>query len=170
MKKKPQRQKNRSDATSRPRAPAKVADAESTIIWGGDVESGDFIKVPRTVLALGRYGSESVAKLRPRHIVLLLALAARKYQKKEIRAYWQRLAEDLGVSVDTVRKWGYELRDAGLIRIKNYRRRESGSDRLGTRNDRNGFDIEPFVKEVARAFKVRDKDRRQRRDDNGAAG
>src|SRR4051794_8439545 len=87
----------------------------STVIWGDNLEKGDFLKVPRAMIYVRRYGGDLGVKLQPRHIHFMLALAARKYQKKMIRGYWLHLARDLGVSRHTVRKWAYEIRDLGLL-------------------------------------------------------
>lgn len=99
----------------------------------------------------GGYGDKKLKALQPRHLLLLLALAGRKFKTKPIRAYWQELAEDLGVKVNTVRKWAYELRDYGLITIKQHRGRDPETNRSGIRNERNSFSLEPFVQALRAA-------------------
>ncbi len=152
------------------RAPVGRGTAKSTIIWGAEAEKDDFIKVPRALLRLGRYDPDLMAKLQPRHLLLLLALAARKFRDGEIRVYWEALAEDMGVRPDTVRKWGYELRKLGLLRILQHRRQDPERRRPGIRNDRNGFDLSPFVSALQSAVTVRRKDRQKRHRHNGTGG
>ncbi len=130
---------------------------EVTIIWGEIVEAEDYIKVPRALLRLPRYQTQY--KLKPRHVLLLLSLASRKFKKKTIRVYWEELAEDLGVNKDSVRKWAYELRNWGLLRIAQHRGRDPDKNRVGHRNERNSFDLSPFVEVVDKAYRLRRKDR-----------
>lgn len=138
----------------------------STVVWGEGVEKGDFLKVPRAMIRLHRY-QDGLSALKSRHMMLLLVLASRKYQHKPTRAYWEELADDLGVSKETVRKWAYELRDQGLLRIKQVRGRDRENHHVGYKNDKNIFDITPFVKVVAKAHaeKKRQKAARHGKDD-----
>ena len=110
---------------------------QHTIIWGEDVEANDFIKLPRVVTRLGRYDSRVGKTIQPRHILLILSLAGRQFRTKPIRATWEILARDLGVKRETVRKWGAEMKVAGLLKI----RRPSPKDE----DRRRIFDIAPFV-------------------------
>jgi DNA-binding GntR family transcriptional regulator len=101
-------------------------------------------------------------------MMLLLVLASRKYKDRPIRVYWEELADDLGVGRDTVRKWAYELEKQKLLKIKRKRSREPEDNRLGFRNDRNVFDLTPFVSVVREAWlekKRQSKLRRQGEDD-----
>lgn len=125
---------------------AQVAPTTATRVWGGTLEAGRFLKVPKIIFYLGRYDRRMGSELQPRHLLLLLALAARKYGDEEIRAYWAELASGLGVRAGTVRKWGYELRDMGLLRIENRRRSASSGDGDVSGNERNAFDIAPFIR------------------------
>lgn len=96
----------------------------------------------------------------------MLVLAHHKYKDKPIRAYWIELAQDLGVSAEAVRKWGYQLREMGLLRIRQNRGRCRKANKPGIRNERNTFDIEPFVRCVTRAdnrWQAEKEDRRARK-------
>ena len=150
------RRKSRRSSTP---AAQRSAGSEATIVWGKDVEAGDYLKVPRVILARGRYPIEGLRGLKPRHLLLLLVLAGRKFKRSRIRAYWEELADDLEVSKDTVRKWAYELRDRGLLHIAQHRGRDPDDKRVGYRNERNSFDIAPFVRLVEQAHKMRRADR-----------
>ncbi len=145
------------------RPAAANAEPGGTVIWGAEVEHEDFVKVPRTLFRLGRYDAELAARLKSRHILLLLALAARKFENKPIRAYWEELAEDLGESKNTVRKWAYQLRDSQLLVIRHHRGRDPERNKPGHRNERNSFDIAPFVAAVEKAWRNRCIDRKRRK-------
>ncbi|MBC8426723.1 hypothetical protein H8E07_21635 [bacterium] len=139
-------------------------DSKPTLIWGPEVESGDYIKVPRALLRLPHYlTSEDLCGLKPRHLLLFLALASHKYKNQPIRVYWQELADDLGVEKDTVRKWAYEVQEKGLLRMKQHRGRDPEKNRVGHRNERNSFDIAPFVRLVEKVYKMRALDRQKRK-------
>jgi hypothetical protein len=127
------------------------ANGEATVVWGREVEQGDFLKVPRALLCLHRY-RDGLKWLKPRHLTLLLVLAGRKFQNKPIRVYWEELANDLGVNRDTVRKWAYQLEDKGLLRIRRIKGRDPDNNRVGVRNDRNAFDLSPFITIVKEAW------------------
>jgi len=71
---------------------------------------------------MGRFDPGVGQEIQPRHILLVMALAARKFRDEPIRAYWAELASGLGVRPDTVRKWAYEARDGGLLRIQSAQR------------------------------------------------
>ncbi len=126
-------------------ATAKTPTHAKTAVWGKSLESGRWIKLPRIFLRAGRYSELLGTKIKPRHLLLLLALGSQKYQRNQIRAYWENLAIDLGVSTETVRKWGYELRKMGLLKIKQNRGR-GDIQRVGHRNESNTFDLSPFIK------------------------
>lgn len=128
----------------------------STVVWGQQAEHEDFLKVPRTLTRLGRYERRAGKEIQPRHIILLLALAGRKFRDDPIRARWQDLATDLGVKSDTVRKWAYELKKMKLLSIHRMKSATPTNDR------RNIFDINPFVECVNQAFEQRLKDRKER--------
>ncbi|MBA3483399.1 MAG: hypothetical protein H0T51_16440 [Pirellulales bacterium] len=130
---------------------------ESTVIWGKKLESGDFIKVPRALLRIYRYRDGLADKLKPRHILLLLVLASRRFKEKPLRVYWEELADDLGVSRETVRKWAYELIEEGWLTTTQVRGRDKTDKRIGYRNERNIFDIGPFVELVKEAKAERDR-------------
>jgi len=70
--------------------------------------------------------------------MLIIALACRKFGEEPIRATWQDIASGLGVSTNTLRRWARELRGLGLLRVISHFR-DNG------KNDRNEFDITPFV-------------------------
>lgn len=156
----PKKMAPRSTAERRKKTSRSSAESKSTVVWGKDVEAEDFVKVPRTVLRLARY--DTSINLQPRHMMLLLSLASRKFQDKKIRAYWEELGDDLGVSKDTVRKWAYELEKRGVIKIIRHRGRDQKRRRVGVRNDRNEFDLSPFIARVEKAFRVRERDREER--------
>lgn len=116
----------------------------ATKVWTDQLERARFLKVPKILFYLGRYEPLMGEDLQPRHILLLLALASRKFREEPIRAYWSDLASALGTRRDTVRRWAYELRDMKLLRIL----REGGEDSPRGRSykdERNTFDIAPFV-------------------------
>jgi hypothetical protein len=115
----------------------RVPPRSSTVIWGS-LERQRFLKLPKTFAFLGRYDNRVGAEIQPRHLLLIIALACRKFGDQPIRAYWRDIATGLGVRTDTLRRWAYELRDLGLLNIT------TRSSALG-RNGPNEFDIGPFV-------------------------
>ncbi len=118
-----------------------------------------FLQVPKVVFQLCRFQNRKGTvwvDFQVRHLVLLLSLQARKYQGKEIRAYWEEIARDLGVKKATVRKWAYELEKMKLLRINRYSKHDGASRTSpGRRNDRNGFDLQPFINELVEAERKR---------------
>jgi len=157
----------KSAADKPPKSPSTRED-NSTVIWG-DAELKDFIKVPRALIYLRGFvaAQPKYDKLKPHHLLFLLALAARKFKKKKIQAYWLYLGRDLGVEKDTVRKWAYQLEKMGLLTITRFRRKtDAKSPTPGFRNDKNAFDLTPFVSLVETAYaarrKVQDSKRRRR--------
>jgi hypothetical protein len=133
---------------------------QATVVWGKKLEEGDFLKVPRALLRMHRY-QDGFKWLKPRHLLLLLVLASRKFKNKPIRAYWEELADDLGVDRDTVRKWAYELEEKKLLQMKRIRGRDPNNNRVGVRNDRNVFELSNFVEVVEKAWAERRKQRQR---------
>ena len=109
-----------------------------TIVWGSSLEKERFLKLPKTFAFLGRHDRRVGNEIQPRHLLLVISLACRKFQDKPIQCYWFDLASGLGVRPDTVRRWAYELRDLGLIHITPHMSKQG-------RNGPNEFDIQPFV-------------------------
>ena len=84
--------------------------------------------------------------LKPQHLWLLLALQSERYEsRRQPRYYWAELAGWAGVSVSTVRRWAYELKDLGLLKIIPCREQSASErKRVGVKNDRNRFDLSPL--------------------------
>lgn len=116
----------------------------------------DFVRVPRSVLYAGRYIDKSHLVTNPRHRMLLLNLVARDFKGAPIRAFWEELGTDLGVSGETVRKWARELKTKKLLVIKTHTGpvRDPERGRPGYRNDRNTFDLRPFYRVVEQQIKL----------------
>jgi hypothetical protein len=74
-----------------------------------------------------------------------------------LRIYWQELADDLGVSKETVRKWAYELKKLRLLGIQQVRGRDKGDNRVGYRNEKNIFSLTPFIAVVKEAKAERER-------------
>ena len=140
----------------------KKADSTVTVIWGERLEKRDFIKVPRVLLQFGRYGGQAAKGLKAKHIALVLAIASKKFQAKPLRAYWETLSRDLGVSINTVRRWGYELRKAGIIQITQNRSRRHGTGKPGVRNDANTFSLSSLIKHLEDAKNRKDAEKDQK--------
>src|SRR5688572_21326067 len=101
-------------------APAKPATKEKappTVVFGDYLENGDYLITPKALIYLQDFDHPLVEKIKARHIHLILVLGGKKFQTKKLRRYWSRLAHDLGVSTDTARKWAYELKKMGLLKI-----------------------------------------------------
>lgn len=153
--------------------PRKRRKKNATKVWGESIETDDFVAVPRALVWLGRHDPELCKKVEARHLWLLMALAARKYRKQPIRVYWQSLATDLGVPTSSVRRWGYELRDAGLLRIRNRRKAGelvSAADPSVLRNDRNEFDFELLEEALQPALRSRERARAEAKRRRGRRG
>ncbi|MEE9294075.1 MAG: hypothetical protein V3W34_03800 [Phycisphaerae bacterium] len=116
---------------------------KSTVVWGF-LEQQRFLKLPKTFAYLGRYDNRVGTDVQPRHLMLIIALACRKFGEEPIRAHWQDIASGLGVRTDTLRRWAYELRELGLLEITNHKNADGG-------NGPNEFDITPFVELLERA-------------------
>ncbi|HMO24670.1 MAG TPA: hypothetical protein PKB10_00220 [Tepidisphaeraceae bacterium] len=125
--------------------------SDSTSIWGNVMEAGDFLKVPRVLTRLARYDARMGGELQPRHIVLLLALAGRRFKNRPLRLTWSQLGADLGVKADTVRKWGAELREAGLLSWSVHVESSGKSGHYKVIE----FDLAPFVAMTRRAYERR---------------
>ncbi len=108
-----------------------------TEVWG-KLEERRFLKLPKTFAFLGRYDHRVGKDIQPRHLLLIIALACRKFRNQPIRATWDDIASGLGVRTGTLRRWAYELRDLELLRITPH------IDAQG-RNGPNEFDLAPFV-------------------------
>jgi hypothetical protein len=117
-----------------------------TIVWTTEIEKEHWLKVPKVLLRFGRYSSLMGNQLQPRHVLLILALAARKFRDAPIICSWTELARDLGVKRDTVRHWAYELKEHGLLRINNPKRRNE-DEKLA-----NTFEFDGFIDLVEDAF------------------
>jgi hypothetical protein len=115
-----------------------LAPRQSTVVWGS-LEKKRFLKLPKTFAFLGRYDDRVGNTIHPRHLMLIIALACRKFGNEPIRAYWSDIASGLNVRPGTLRRWAYELRDMELLTIRP-QQSEQG------RNGPNEFDITPFVK------------------------
>ena len=126
-----------------------TTDSSSTVIWGKEIEAEDFIKIPRAFARLARYEPRVGMEIQPRHLLLIMALASRRFRDQPLRAKWNDLAADLGAKSNTVRRWAYELRRMGLLKIQTAVQSGDGFDR------RNRFDIGPFVALLSRAFEMR---------------
>jgi hypothetical protein len=126
---------------------------EHTVIFGADVEAEDFVKVPRAVLRLGRYYSQAGKELQPRHLLLILALAARKFRDEPLLCYWHELGADLGAKPDTVRKWAYQLKKQKLLKIRRASRKYRALN--PEKEHANEFDLSPLIDVVKSAFEQR---------------
>jgi len=115
----------------------------ATVVWGS-LDKQRFLKLPKMFAYLGRYDGRVGTDIQPRHLMLIIALACRKFGEQPIRATWQAIASGLGVRTDTLRRWGYELRDLGLLEIH-------PQINPNGRNGPNEFDITPFVQLLERA-------------------
>ena len=134
----------------------------STIVFGEALEKRNYLRTPKALIHICAFDHPQAKKIKSRHIHLILVLAAKKYKTNMIRRYWARLAQDLGVSTETARKWAYELRDAGLIKIIPF----TGKHKLptpkgkpsttpGVRNEANGFDLTPLIELITMATESR---------------
>ena len=128
------------------------------MVWGSDAERGDFLKVPRALLRLGSYSRLMGRELQPRHILLALNLASRRFRDAPLIVEWKVIARDLGVRVDTVRHWAYELRDLKLITIGAQFVGEPESRRRGVGVE---IDISAFVELVGRSVEIRREERQR---------
>lgn len=135
----------------------------------------DWLKTPRSLLYLGRYVEADNPLLEARYRMLILVLWARRYRERPIRAYWEELGKDLGVSKNTVRAWAYSLEKKGYLGIVRHKGpvRDVKKDQPGYRNERNTFDLRPFWKfleECVEPTRQRQRAERTRRSDasNGA--
>ena len=134
--------------------------------WPEDcLRKGEWLQVPKSVIQrLGEFD------MKPHHLWLLLALQADRFRDRPPRYYWAALADWAGVTPNTVRRWGYELRKKGLLTIKQNRKPNPGEKRrTGHRNERNEFHLEPFEKKTKAIHKQWKKERDQRRSGRGGS-
>lgn len=131
--------------------------SRSTVVWGDDVERNDFLKLPRVLTRLGSYSEIMGRGLQPRHVVLMLNLAGRRFQDEPLRVEWRDVARDLGTKADTVRHWAYELRELRLLKIRQLLLNDGGRRRRGRGVE---LDISPFVELVRIAYVRRRETRR----------
>lgn len=162
--KKTQRRASRrpTPAPSRPPGVAKAVKSKSggTERWPKEaVRSGEFIQLPKVLTKRLKD-----FKIQPKHLWLLLFLQSDRFRDRAPRFYWQEIADACGKSMHTVRKWAYELEQAGLLRIKRKRSLDDGQvRRTGHRNERNQFFLEPFEARVREVQRNYDKERQARR-------
>jgi len=134
-------------ATPRSKAPEQAGEPKDpgTQRWPKTcVASGEWFQLPKVIVKrFFKLGIE------PQHLLLLLVLQADRYRDRAPRYYWEELADLCGCAKNTVRSWGYALRDKGLLRITPVRKRLPGEERkVGYRNARSIFDLEPFEKKL----------------------
>jgi len=133
--------------------------------WGWPLEEdGDWIPVPRVFLYLNKWADETGVDIQPRELSLLLVLQAQRFENKPIRRFWEELSWDMGCSKETVRKTAYGLRDKGLLKLKHHRGR-APDGKIGSRNDRNEFDLTPLLEKLER-FKVKYRPKKKAGGDN----
>jgi hypothetical protein len=107
-----------------------------TQIWGSELEKDDYIKVPRLLLQLGKYDQEKIGKkILPRHVLLILTLASRKYKRKPLRAYWEELARDIGAKPGTIRNWAYEMEKLDLLKINRHKGPSRNPEKPGVKKE-----------------------------------
>lgn len=113
------------------------------------VDKGNFFLVPRVLFRdLKSFGTKS-SHFRPHHLWLLLALQTDRFRDNPPRYYWETIARWCGRDRNTVRRWGYELKAMGLLRIQECKKLEADQERHpGRRNERNRFFLEPFEEKV----------------------
>jgi hypothetical protein len=140
----------------------------STKRWPAPCEAkGQFILLPKVVVK-NFHEIFADLKLGPQHLLLLLVLQADRYSDRLPRYYWQELADMCGRERDTVRKWARELKQKGLLRIRPCKQTTSGSKRkVGYRNERNEFVLDPFLAKVETVQKKVDAERAKRRAGGG---
>lgn len=127
------------------------------------VAKGNFFLVPSVLFRDLKSFSTKNRNFRPHHLWLLLALQAERFRDRPPRYYWEAIASWCGFDRNTVRRWGYELKDMGLLEIEECKKLEPGHVRRpGYRNERNRFKLEPFEKKVLEVHTAWDKQRRKR--------
>jgi len=113
------------------------------------VERGNFILVPKVLFRDLESLSTKNRAFQPHHLWLLLALQADRFRDRPPRYYWAAIAGWCGKDKNTVRRWGYELRDMGLLGIQECKELDPDQPKQpGRRNERNRFHLEPFEKRV----------------------
>lgn len=114
------------------------------------VVKGDFFQMPKSIVQRMGDFSTPTFQFKPHHLWLVMALQTDRFRDRVPRYYWAELASWAGVKEGTVRRWAYQLRDAGLLRIKQNRSVNPGTaPRPGVRNERNEFFLDPFEKATA---------------------
>ena len=128
------------------------------------VTKGNFFLVPRVLFRdLKSFGTKQ-RHFRPHHLWLLLALQADRFRDRPPRYYWDAIAGWCGRDRNTVRRWGYELKEMGLLTIEECRKLDPDQTRgPGRRNERNRFFLEPFEKKVLEVHKQWEKKRSRNR-------
>lgn len=147
--------KQKTAATAGPSTPKKGTDR-----WPKNATAeGEFILLPKVLLQRLREFD-----LEPRHLWLLLVLQAARYENRDPRFYWDELAAFCGKKRNAVRRWAYELRDKGLLKIQQLKKLNPDEHpRPGYRNERNRFVLTPFVQRVEQEHEKWLKARTQRR-------
>lgn len=126
-------------------APSPLPVLKGTVRWPEEaVAPNEFIQLPKVLLKrFARFG------MQPQHLLLLLMLQTDAFENRHPRHYWEELAEWCGRKRNTVRKWGYELRELKLLGIRTRRSLNDGDERRpGFRNERNEFLLGPFRERV----------------------
>ncbi|SRR5258706_587940 len=123
------------------------------------VDRGEWLPLPKAVTKrFPRLGIE------PQHLLLLLVLQTDRYRNLRVRYYWEELAALCGCTRNTVRRWGYELRERGLLHITPVPRRLADEERrIGYRNARSIFDLKPFETKVEAIHREWMKERKPRK-------
>lgn len=129
--------------TTKKRRKASAKKSSGTERWpSACMKPGQWFKVPKSLF---QRTSEFHENFKPHHLWLILALQADRYKDRPPRHYWEQLAGWAGVSSNTVRRWGYELKKMGLLTIEQNRKLNPGEKaRAGHRNERNEFHLLPF--------------------------
>ena len=120
------------------------------------------MRAPWVLLRAGRYLPD--LKLKPAEVHFVLTLMSHKHigSGKPIRVHWETLAQDMGMSKNSVRTYARDLKTRKLLRVVQ-RRGRGPDDRPGYRNESNEFDLSPLVAHLERAES-------NRREDSAARG
>lgn len=132
-------------APPKPPAPSEPAKDRGTQRWPANaVVEGEWFQLPKVLTRrFPELGIEA------HHLLLLLVLQTDRYRDRPHRYYWEELAALCGCTKNTVRRWGYELKKKGLLRIIPVRTRLPGEERrVGHRNARSIFDLAPLEEKV----------------------
>ena len=138
------------------RSPSKKSDHRWPVRCLGPNE---YILLPKVLVK--RLGA---LQIQPHHMWLILLLQVDRYEDRDPRWYWEELARFVGRDKNTVRRWAYELRDMGLLQIKQNRTKDPRhADKVNFRNERNTFILTPFDRRIEAEQKSWDKERENRR-------